>query len=67
MGPGLRLRVTRPWNTAHDEQNRLPEEGTAAGGQSGWGGTPVIRNHGPAKVGSPGTETRGRVQGQKPA
>ena len=41
--------------------------GTTAGGQFGWGGTPLKRYQGGPKVGSGGTETRRRVQGQKPA
>ena len=41
--------------------------GTTAGGQFGWGGTPSKRYRGGPKVGSGGTETRRRVQGQKPA
>ena len=41
--------------------------GTTVGGQFGWGGTPLKRYHGRPKVGSGGTETRRRVQGQKPA
>src|SRR3990170_3427372 len=41
--------------------------GTTVGGQFGWGGTPLKRYQGRPKVGSGGTETRRRVQGQKPA
>ena len=41
--------------------------GTTAGGQFGWGGTPLKRYQGGPKVGSGGTETRRGVQGQKPA
>ena len=41
--------------------------GTTAGGQFGWGGTPLKRYQGRPKVGSDGTETRRRVQRQKPA
>ena len=41
--------------------------GTTAGGQFGWGGTPLIRNRGGPKVGSDGTETHRRGQSQKPA
>jgi hypothetical protein len=39
---------------------------TTAGGQFGWGGTPLKRYQGGPKIGSGGTETRRRVQGQKP-
>ena len=35
--------------------------GTTAGGQFGWGGTPLKRYRGGPKVGSSGTETRCRV------
>ncbi len=41
--------------------------GTTVGGQFGWGGTPLKRYQGRPKVGSGGTETLRRVQGQKPA
>ncbi len=41
--------------------------GTPVGGQFGWGGTPLKRYQGRPKVGSGGTETLRRVQGQKPA
>ena len=41
--------------------------GTTVGGQFGWGGTPLKRYQGRPKVGSDGSETRRRVQGQKPA
>ncbi len=41
--------------------------GTTADGQFGWGGTPLKRYQGRPKVGSDGTETRRRVQRQKPA
>jgi hypothetical protein len=41
--------------------------GTTAGGQFGWGGTPLKRYQGGPKVGLGGTETRRQVQGQKPA
>ncbi len=41
--------------------------GTTAGGQFGWGGTPLKRNRGGPKVGSDGTETHRRGQSQKPA
>jgi hypothetical protein len=41
--------------------------GTTVGGQFGWGGTPLKRYQGRPKVGSGGTETRRRVQRQKPA
>ena len=41
--------------------------GTPAGGQFGWGGTPLKRNRGGPKVGSDGTETHRRGQSQKPA
>ena len=44
-----------------------PWAGTTVGGQFGWGGTPLKRYQGRPKVGSGGTETRRRVQGQKPA
>jgi hypothetical protein len=40
--------------------------GTTAGGQFGWGGTPLKRYQGGPKIGSGGTETRCRVQRQKP-
>ncbi len=40
---------------------------TTVGGQFGWGGTPLKRYQGRPKVGSDGTETRRRVQRQKPA
>ena len=40
---------------------------TTVGGQFGWGGTPLKRYQGRPKVGSGGTETLRRVQGQKPA
>ena len=33
------------------------ESGTTAGGQFGWGGTPLKRNRGGPKAGSGGTET----------
>ena len=39
---------------------------TTAGGQFGWGGTPLKRYQGGPKIGSGGTEIRRRVQGQKP-
>jgi len=39
--------------------------GTTAGGQFGWGGTPLKKYRGGPKVSSGGTETRRRVQGQK--
>ena len=39
---------------------------TTVGGQFGWGGTPLKRYQGGPKVGSDGTETRRRVQRQKP-
>ena len=39
--------------------------GTTVGGQFGWGGTPLKKYRGGPKVGSGGTETRRRVQGQK--
>ena len=54
--PGAAASLTEAW-----------QPGTAAGGQFGWGGTPLIRNRGGPKVGSGGTETRRRGQGQKPA
>ena len=41
--------------------------GTTVGGQFGWGGTPLKKYRGGPKVGSGGTETRRRVQRQKPA
>ena len=41
--------------------------GTTVGGQFGWGGTPSKKYRRRPKVGSGGTETRRRVQGQKPA
>ena len=41
--------------------------GTTVGGQFGWGGTPLKKYRGGPKVGSGGTETLRRVQGQKPA
>ena len=41
--------------------------GTSAGGQFGWGGTPLKMNRGGPKVGSGGTETHRRGQSQKPA
>jgi len=40
--------------------------GTTADGQFGWGGTPLKRYQGGPKLGSSGTETRSRGQGQKP-
>ncbi len=40
--------------------------GTTVGGQFGWGGTPSKRYQGGPKIGSGGTETRCRVQRQKP-
>ena len=40
---------------------------TTVGGQFGWGGTPLKKYQGRPKVGSDGTETRRRVQRQKPA
>jgi hypothetical protein len=43
------------------------DSGTTAGGQFGWGGTPLKRNRGGPKVGSDGTETHRRGQSQKPA
>ena len=42
------------------------EPGTTAGGQFGWGGTPLKKYQGSPKLGSTGTETRCRGQGQKP-
>ncbi len=47
--------------------NRGEGPGTTAGGQFGWGGTPLKRYQGRPKVGSGGSETRRRGQGQKPA
>src|SRR5579862_1715593 len=41
--------------------------GTPAGGQFGWGGTPLKKYRGGPKVGSGGSELRRRGQGQKPA
>ncbi len=39
--------------------------GTTAGGQFGWGGTPLKKYRGGPKIGSGGTETLRRVQRQK--
>ena len=47
--------------------NRRFGAGTTVDGQFGWGGTPLKRYQGRPKVGSDGTETRRRVQRQKPA
>ena len=47
--------------------DRGESSGTTVGGQFGWGGTPLKRYRGGPKVGSGGTETRRRGQGQKPA
>ena len=62
-------RGRRSWNTALTQSCLLPApQGaeTTAGGQFGWGGTPLKKYQGGPKIGSGGTETRRRVQGQKP-
>ena len=40
--------------------------GTTIDGQFGWGGTPLKKYRGGPKIGSGGSETRRRVQRQKP-
>src|SRR5579883_3114983 len=57
----------RKCNTGLQDCVANPVRGTPAGGQFGWGGTPLKRYRGGPKVGSGGSELRRRGQGQKPA
>jgi hypothetical protein len=57
--PALRGRWRHRCNTSHSLPYRSPVlTGTAAGGQFGWGGTPLKKYRGGPKIGSGGTELR---------
>ena len=66
ISPGIGVGANGTPTFRYHASHRRKRVGTTAGGQFGWGGTPLKRYRGGPKIGSGGTETRCRVQRQKP-